>query len=146
MKFEEINNRLYNILLTKFPEELKRVSNQEMCDIDSSFLGFVDTYYHLSKIIHKDWVVVDLGCAYAPQGYYFRNHTEYIGVNPEIRERFTFKNTKHLDMTIQEFMKEYKDKLNFNKTFAIMNYVPPWHDLDYKEVRSFFPNLYCFYP
>ena len=49
--------------------------------IDPTFLGFVDVYYHLAAIIPRHWTIVDLGCAYAPQAFCFQHHKKFVGVD-----------------------------------------------------------------
>ena len=59
-----------NYVLSLIPKEEKdRVFKQEYCDIGTEFIGFMDTYYYLSKIIPKEYTVYDFGCAYNPQCY-----------------------------------------------------------------------------
>lgn len=50
-------------------------------DIGWEFLGFMDDYMNLAKIISKDLVVVDVGCAYGFQHIVFKNHKGYIGID-----------------------------------------------------------------
>ena len=55
------NLDLYRKLETRFPDlvEYLRMNDPEH---DPSFLGFINTYYYLSKLIPKHWTVVDIGC------------------------------------------------------------------------------------
>ncbi len=41
-------------------EQLDRVFNQDMCDIDGSFLGFTNVYMSLAALIPMHWTVIDL--------------------------------------------------------------------------------------
>lgn len=124
------------------PEQCDKVFGQQYADIDGDFLGFVDTYYYLSKLIPKHWIVIDFGCAYAPQAYYFRKHKEYIGICPSVDKRFFFENTTHCTDTIKGWL-EKAGKMNTDEVFAICNYVPsPETEL----VRQTFKNCYVFYP
>lgn len=140
--YELINNALYEVLQKEYPEQCERVFNSHRCDIDPTFLGFVYTYYHLSKLIPKYFMVVDLGCAFSPQGYYFTDHKKYIGVDVgESSSRFSFGNTEHIVSTINDYLENYaSDPLD---AFAICNYVPL---RNYKTIGHTFPNLYVFYP
>lgn len=137
-------------LWTKLPQDqIDRVMGNwgVDCDIGPEFLGFMHVYEPLSKIIPKHWTVVDLGCAYAPQAWYFRNHKAYIGVNPGSKdERFSWQNTDHFEGTIQEFIAQRIALLDLNEVFGICSYVPPWYELNKEDMRRAFPNLFTFYP
>lgn len=119
-------------------------------EMSSDFLGFCDTYYHLSMIIPKDWVVIDFGAANNPQSYFFTEHKKYIAVNPisdipEENGMFCPSNCEIYRMTTGEFLSsvDYPKE----KVFAICNYVPNWHDENSRElVRKNFENCYTFYP
>jgi len=80
-KPEYINNKLNSILFKQYHEQYQRVFDQAECDIEPEFLGFITTYYYLSYLIPKHFTIIDFGCAYAPQAYYFINHKKYIGVD-----------------------------------------------------------------
>ena len=127
-------------------EQLDRVLNQDMCDIDPSFLGFTEVYKALASIIPLHWTIVDLGCAYSPQAFFFTQHKAYIGVDYGTNERFAAHNTKHFDMTIREFIEGHAGDLDRKTTFAICSYVPPWHDDNQKLVREHFQNVFVYYP
>lgn len=79
---EDISLYLANNVIPK--EQLERVFSQEWtaAELCQSFLGFVDTYYHLSQIIPLYYTIYDFGCAYNPQSFLFKNHKKYIAVNP----------------------------------------------------------------
>lgn len=142
LKEEELSRKLCDILERDHPEQLKMVmDNGGAAELDHSFLGFLDQYYHLSEIIPKDFTVIDLGCAFAPQAYFFQEHKEYIGVDISGAIRFTFKNTYNNLCDIDIFCEQYRGKDN-RKIFAICNYVP----INSQKVREIFQNLFCFYP
>ena len=138
-QFQKINNKLASQLKKKYPQMFKEVLEQKNCDIDETFLGFVDTYYYLSKIIPKDWTVVDFGCAFAAQAYYFIRHKAFIGVDIGNKKRFHFKNTEFYEGTIADSLKQ---KPFTKKVFAICNNVP---SLETTLVRNYYPNCYIFY-
>lgn len=143
---EKINRNLANVLYTKFRKQWDRVMSQKMCDIEPDFMGFVDTYYYLSKIIPRDWTVIDFGCAYAPQAYYFRKHKAYVGVDYGkgvdfgVKERFCFKNTELFNGSIEDYIKSYG---GYHKVFAICNYVPSGQ---VALIRKHYTDLFVFYP
>src|ERR1035437_8781883 len=90
-------------LLSIIPEEqFKHVMSGLMVDIGCEFLGFVDIYKNLSAIIPKHFTVIDLGCAFAPQAFFFKDHRKYVGVDDTLSadERFHADNTEHHNMTI----------------------------------------------
>lgn len=145
-KYEEISKYLFNLIPK---EEWNRLEGTlgEMCP---DFMGFCDTYYHLSKIIPKDYTVIDFGAGNNPQSYFFTEHKKYIAVNPlspfeEENGMLCPPNCENYRMTTGEFLEnvEYPKE----KVFAICNYVPNWHGEDSKElVRRKFQNCYVFYP
>lgn len=147
---EEISLYLSEKIIPK--EEFERVFKQEwtQADISPCFLGFVDTYYHLSQIIPLYYTIYDFGCAYNAQSFLFKNHKKYIAVNP-IDETFSkdsvFKtpNCEFYPMTTGEFLKQYPP--TDEHCFAICNFVPNWHGEDSIElVKKHFRNCYTFYP
>lgn len=147
MNTDDYHGRLTKELLSIIPEsEQHRVFEQEHCDIDPSFIGFIDIYKNLSEIIPKHFTIVDLGCAYAPQAYYFKDHKKYIGVDIFLGERFRADNTKHLQITIRDFCDVFASSFDKDETFAICNYVPPWHGDNREMARKYFENLFVYYP
>jgi hypothetical protein len=146
---EGIHDKATQWLLDRIPKnELDRVLNQDYADIEPEFLGFVGTYYALSKLIPLDWAVYDFGCSYAPQAYFFENHTLYVAVdfdNPERRaERFSVSNMAFYDMKIEDWLSLYSGTVNPEKSFAICNYVG--HEENKLVMKSVFTNCYTFYP
>ena len=128
-------------------EEVERVLSQNMCDIEPGFLGFMDVYYHLAQIIPEHFTVVDLGCAYAAQGYLFTEHKAYIGVDSyEGTVCFNAPNSTIHRCTIREFVDGDAKSLNMPETFAICSYVPPWGEDNMALVRSTFRNVFTYYP
>lgn len=126
-------------------EQLNAVFAQD-CDIDIEFLGFTAIYQSLAAIIPKHWTVLDLGCAFAPQAWLFKDHAAYIGVDMGDRVRFHAPNTIHYTMTIREFIETKSQELARESTFAICSYVPPWVDDNRKLVRENFTNVFVYYP
>ena len=110
------------------------------------------TYYHLSKMIPKDWTVVDIGCAYNPQSYLFQEHARHIAVEPVWNdsdfkfEYFKAPNTELLFMSGQDFILKELPKMDLDKskTFCILNFVPS--DEVNVLVRQAFKNLFVYYP
>lgn len=129
-------------------DEYHEVMSQDMCELDSEFLGFVDVYKNLSRIIPKGSIVIDFGCYLAAQGYFFARHKMYIGVDVVSMRRFTPPNSVHYTMSIQNFIQIEVPKLfeeyDELKLCAICSYVPDFQATE--MVRKTFPNVFCYYP
>jgi len=133
----------YEPIMRKIFKEDKWISAQ----LDPSFLGFTDTYKALSQIIPKDWTILDLGCAYAFQAYYFKDHARYIGVDSSDCMKFRTPNSSSYVVDILDFINRGDDLpciLPLN-TFAICNYVP-LSPKDAETVRKAFPFIFYYYP
>lgn len=129
-------------------DEYHEVMSQDMCELDSEFLGFVDVYKNLSRIIPKGSIVIDFGCYLAAQSYFFARHKMYIGVDVVSMRRFTPPNSVHYTMSIQNFIQIEVPKLfeeyDELKLCAICSYVPDFQATE--MVRKTFPNVFCYYP
>lgn len=147
MHFTELHDASNTALLRMLPQDqITRVMEAD-ADIDAEFLGFVGIYDQLARIIPRDWTVVDLGCAYAPQCFFFRDHAGYIGVDlVQLGARFAAANTTHLVKTIADFSENDAKQLDLDRTFAICSYVPPWHGDNQAIARATFKNLFVYYP
>lgn len=142
--FDEINGQLWEML----PEtQIKHVfdNSHASADIGPEFLGFVDIYYYLSKAIPQHFTVIDLGCAYAPQAFFFQDHAAYIGVDMEEGPRFKGTNTTHVVSRIEDFIRNDAPTIA-RPRFAICSYVPPWGGDNGRTVREYFENIFVFYP
>lgn len=143
-------NNICKKLFELIPKEEWDRLDGTLGEMSSGFLGFCDTYYHLSMIIPKDWVVIDFGAANNPQSYFFTGHKKYIAVNPisdipEENGMFCPSNCEIYRMTTGDFLSsvDYPKE----KVFVICNYVPNWHGENSRElVRKNFENCYTFYP
>ena len=144
--FEEITSYLLSVI----PKEEIEKRAGTLCEFSPEFVGFVDIYYYLSKVIPKDYTIIDFGAGHNPQSYFFTEHKKYIAVNPfsGIKEddgMFCPSNCDIYRMTTGEFLNtiDYPKE----KVFAICNYVPNWHgDDSIKLVHEHFRNVYTFYP
>lgn len=139
---------LYDQIINgRYRKSLEAVLNQPQCDIDGEFLGFVDIYEHLAEIIPLAYTVIDLGCAYAPQAYYFRGHKKYIGVDiarkDEPRVVFMTDNMEYHDNGIEEFLENYE---HVDKEFAICSYVPNSISNNMTLAKEHFQNVFTYYP
>lgn len=137
--------KLWNLIEKVDPTFWKRCEQYKYCDIDGEFMGFTNIYYHLSKIIPKNRIVVDLGCAYAPQAVYFRKHKKYIGVDllecPQVRTE----NSEYLHMSIINWIETELPKYKKEEIFAICSFVPPWGNDNQKLVREHFLDVFVYY-
>ena len=150
--FEKINRELLLILPR---DQRERVFNQDRGDIGPEFLGFVDIYVALAKIIPVHWTVVDLGCAYAPQAFLFKGHAKYVGVDLPgsyfdreggMTERFVAPNSMFYEMTIADFCERHASEFDQETTFAICSYVPPWYGDNCELARRAFRYVFTYYP
>jgi hypothetical protein len=142
---EASNQRLFDMIPA---DQMERVTSSYLCDIDPSFLGFVGVYERLAQIIPLDWTVIDMGCAYAPQAFFFERHREYIGVDilTPLENRFYANNSRHFFMSIKDFINKHIAAIELKSSFAICSYVPPWGGDNRKMVRDAFQNVFTFYP
>jgi hypothetical protein len=44
-----------------YSKQINRILKLDECDIEPDFLGFVEAYYYLSKLVPKDRTIYDLG-------------------------------------------------------------------------------------
>lgn len=143
MNHDKISLNLYEKLEKEYPDQTKKIMAAGSGDISPEFLGFVNIYRRLAEIIPKDWTVIDLGCAYAPQSYYFRKHKKYIGVNIGTDNVWRTANSQFYFMKISDYIKAHKAQ---SKEFAICSYVPPWGDDNMKLVKENWKNVFVYYP
>ena len=122
---------------------------------------FDEPYQQAACVANKDSIIIDLGCAYAPQSYYFTQCKRYIGVDlpmvapqggyeqyPECVPETRFKpdNAEFYIMSIQKFLKEVYPALNIDKSkvIAICSAVPDKEARD--MVAKYFPIHHISYP
>lgn len=150
---EGLTAELYSELHNAVPDQVENVMSQPYCEIEPSFLGFIDTYHDLARLIPKHWTIIDLGCYVSAQAWYFRDHYRYIGVDAPNRQtrprsteliRFQFDNTTPVTAWIADYIKKWDGK-DTSQVFAICSYVP-LRDEEQAEVRRIFTNLYMYYP
>lgn len=130
-------------------EEINRVFSESDtigAECDFTFLGFEEVYKSVLNFVPKSRIIVDLGCAYAPQAYYFTDYRKYIGVdNGGIDVHFQTENMEYYHESIQTFISKLAERdINVNDCFAICSYVPD--DNASRLVRQTFPNLLVYYP
>lgn len=118
-----------------------------LVDLDYTFLGFEEVYRGVTQFVPKDKVIIDLGCAYGTQSYYFVAYKQYIGVDLRVLSPVkTDNSTYYIGITIQDFINKIFTTLNLDKedVFAICSYVP---DVEARElVAQTFPYHLVYYP
>ena len=137
-----------NRILNEYKEEMKNVFSYDMCELEQSFLGFLEIYATVK--VPNNFTVIDLGCNQAVQAQYFKDCKSYIGIDLIPNEcRFHQDNAKYYSMTIQDFINDELPKLKQNgldldKTFAICSYVPG-QDVQKMVANTFKYNrvIYC---
>ena len=130
-------------------EEIERVfreSDTASAEMDPSFLCFEDAYRIAAGIANKDTVILDFGCAYAPQSYYFTHCAKYIGIDLPFGNdvRFSPKNAAFYLMSGQQFIENILPRIEHNKynTIAICSWCP---DRELQEmVKGFRNHIVCY--
>jgi len=140
-----MNNPVKELIKILPKKQLKDVLNQEICDIDIEFMGFIGIYKNLSQIIPQHFTIIDLGCAYNPQCFYFQRHKSYIAVDIDNTIKFKSKNCIIYEEGIEKFIQNEIQKYDLDETFVICSYVPLKDEIN-KLIRETFPNLFVFYP
>lgn len=112
-------------------KEIERVFNESDsagAEIDSTFLCFEDVYEKVAKHCNKNTTILDFGCSYMAQSYWFTNCKQYIGIDIPFRNNVKFKtdNSTIYLMTGQNFIKKILPELKLNEenTIAVCSYVP----------------------
>lgn len=143
---EEKLDDIFNYLPIEEADRLFKTNYRMSGNVDYTHMGFTRVYKSLLDIVPKHYTIIDLGCCYAPQCYYFEDYEAYIGVDVDDEERFATENTTHYQMSIQKFIKEVLPDLHLNlkETFAICSYVPDWEATEL--ARQTFPNILVYYP
>lgn len=142
MYIDDMLKRYYKICDMK---QVAEIIKENVCEIDYDFLGFLYQYESLSKLIPKDWTIVDLGCSSGFQAEYFKTHKKYIGIIVDDRLKYQTSNAEYHTMRIKDFLESenFKD-LDLSKTFAICNYVPC--EIEVEMARIKFKNIFVYYP
>lgn len=137
-----------NILPRKELERVFRESDTASAEIDCTFLCFEDDYLKVLENTNKHDIIIDLGCGYDAQCFYFKDYDRYIAVDLPFGNnvRFDAGNTELYLMSIQQFIKEVLPTLNLdlNNVVAICNAVPDFEAQTL--VKETFPRHYIAYP
>lgn len=139
---------LFKLIPREKIDHVFRTSQTVGAECDTSFLGFEKVYKAVTMFVPKNKVIIDCGCAYAFQSWYFRDYRKYIGIDcsSSINDVLQTENSEFHFVTIQHFIKNVFPTLEYslNEVFAICSYVPD--DNARKMVRNFFPHCLVYYP
>ena len=117
-------------------------------ELDYTFLCFEDIYLKALEVITSDTVVIDLGCAYATQSWFFKDCKKYIGIDCAGDEKSVIhtKNSEYYFMDIQKFIRERLPILDIDldNVFAVCSAVPD--DEARQMVLETFPYHLVYYP
>ena len=117
-------------------------------ELDCTFLGFEEVYKSVLSFVPKSKIIIDFGCAYATQSWYFRDYKKYIGIDKSSNNNSVIhtENSEYYFASIQYFITNIFNTLNISKdnVFAICSYVPD--EEARKMVRENFPYCLVYYP
>lgn len=142
---------LYKLIQREKINRIFEKSETAGAELDYTFLGFEEVYKAVTLFIPKSRAIIDFGCGYAFQSWYFRDYRKYIGVDvgsvcEDVLEILKIGNSEFYHMSIQEFIRNefHKTGYSFDEAFAICSYVP---DTDAQRlVRETFPHCLVYYP
>ncbi len=136
---EALSLDLYYEIEREYPSfRISDVISKYKSDIDKEFLGFLQPYWFLSQVLDKDLTIIDLGCGYGLQSYYFRKFKRYIGIDvlsfvDNIEElkptevivvKLPVPNAEYYSRIINNMTKADFQNIgvDFNNSFAIVSY------------------------
>lgn len=139
---------LFKLIPREKTDQVFQTSQTVGAECDISFLGFEEVYKAVTMFVPKRKVIIDCGCAYAFQSWYFRDYRRYIGVDcgSSINDVLETENSEFYFVTIQHFIKKVFHTLghSLDDVFVICSYVPD--DEAREMVRNFFPHCLVYYP
>lgn len=139
---------LFKLIPKEKIDHVFQTSNTVSAECDIEFLGFEDVYKAVTLFVPKSKVIIDCGCAYAFQSWYFRDYRKYIGVDNGVcsTDVLEAENSEFYFMSIQGFIKNVFPALGYglDDVFAVCSYVPD--DGARESVRKFFPHCLVYYP
>lgn len=143
----DLSKKLYKDWVQHDPKMTQEILSQDQCDIGPEFMCFAEIYASLARLIPIEWTVIDFGCAFAPQCWYFRKHNRYIGIDPGPMKRFQVDNSSIFIGTIRQALSDtiWIEPINWDRTFGIMSYVPA-KEYDYFLVKNHLKNMFVYYP
>lgn len=164
MKNEFEPCELYTLIPKEKIDRAFETSETASAELDYEFLGFEEVYKAVTLFVPKGRIIIDFGCGYAFQSWYFKDYRKYIAVDEgtacaDVLDILGTGNSEFYNMRIQEFIRKYvrKDRYRFcdiklknmdwqsvENVFAICSYVP---DTEAQRlVRETFPHCLVYYP
>lgn len=143
---------LYQLIPKDKLSRIFETSHTVGAECDYTFLGFEEIYKAVTLFVPKNKVIIDLGCAYGFQAWYFRDYRKYIGIDNDVCDcldvlkELEISNADFYYLSIQRFIQGIFPALgySFDEVFAVCSYVP---DAKVREmVRKFFPYCLVYYP
>lgn len=139
---------LFKLIPRERIDHVFKASKTASAELDYTFLGFENIYKAVTLFVPKDKIIIDLGCGYAFQSWYFKDYQKYIGVDRAMSfsDVLETENSEFYFTSIQDFIRRIPPILQYNKEniFAICSYVP---DAEARElVRKAFPYCLVYYP
>lgn len=139
---------LFQIIPKDKIDHVFETSRTVSAELDYTFLGFEDIYKAVTLFVPKSRVIIDLGCGYAFQSWYFRDYKKYIGVDIFTKKEDVLEtdNSEFYFMSIQKFINEIFPIFGYRKedVFAVCSYV--LDEEANKMIREFFPHCLVYYP
>jgi hypothetical protein len=139
------NEELSHYLCGIIPKEQidKVFSGDASASINCGFMGFVQYYWHLSKMLPKDTIIYDFGCGYNAQSFFFVDFKSYHAIDILADEMFCAPNCTTYKCSASEFLNNY---IIEHDSFAIVNFVPCWEENVIDLVHERFQNCFTYYP
>ncbi len=139
---------LFKLIPKEKIEHIFKISQTAGAELDYTFLGFEDVYKAVTLFVPKSKVIIDLGCGYSFQSWYFKDYKKYIGVDNSVcyADVLEIENSMFYFTNIQNFIKNIFPDIGYStdEVFAVCSYVP---DENAREmVRKFFPYCLIYYP
>lgn len=139
---------LFQIIPRDKIDRLFETSETLSAECDYTFLGFEQVYKAVTLFVPKSKVIIDCGCGYAFQSWYFREYRKYIGIDNLTGSSDVLKtgNSEFYFMSIQDFIQNIFPGMGYDleDVFAVCSYVP---DENAREmVRDYFPYCIVYYP
>lgn len=120
--------KTFNLIPISEIERVFTESDSASGDIDMSFLCFEEVYEKVKEYCNEETIVIDLGCSYMAQAYWFTDCKKYIGVDLPFRNNVKFKtdNSELYLMSGQRFITEKLPSLGLDmeNVIAVCSYVP----------------------
>lgn len=139
---------LFQIIQREKIEYIFKTSETVSAECDYTFLGFEQVYKAVTLFVPKSKIIIDCGCGYAFQSWYFREYRKYIGIDNATcsSDVLETENSKFFFTSIQDFIRNVFPGMRYEleDVFAVCSYVP---DENAREmVRNYFPYCLVYYP